>query len=189
MRQKNTEWWNREIGIPFSSDSFTTIIEFFLFNCPVEYSNGTKVCVRAKTFRDYGYDSGALNSLLANMKKGNGYPIIYNPIGSTERVEDVYYKIFDNTNYSDPNIEFLIFRHTDDLGKTKSIFYAIRNAFAHGSFSVVFQNNRTYYLLENCHNGTIKARMRLREETLLKWIDLVKEPKVYLKRKSKKNLI
>ena len=47
-----------------------------------------------------------------------------------------------------------------------TIFYYIRNALAHGSFMV----NGDIYSFESSKDGTTKAAIRLREETLLKWI-------------------
>ena len=53
------------------------------------------------------------------------------------------------------------------------MFYAIRCAFAHGSFAIHKYKNQTYYVLENKDNGVLKARMVLKEETLIKWIEIV----------------
>lgn len=73
-------------------------------------------------------------------------------------------------------------------GKTDSLFYAIRCAFAHGSFAIHYYKRKNfesekYYLLENCDNNDLKARMILREESLLRWIDAVEScPKPLKKR-------
>ena len=62
-----------------------------------------------------------------------------------------------------------------------SIFYYIRCALAHGRFMIKMVNGHKMYYLET---GTkkedklnVKARMILREETLLKWIEIIKNGK------------
>ena len=42
------------------------------------------------------------------------------------------------------------------------------------------------YCLENRKDTMLKARIRLREKTLLKWIELVEKPESWKKQKSKK---
>jgi len=58
------------------------------------------------------------------------------------------------------------------MSDAEAIYYYIRNAFAHGSFEVAEQAGRRIYLIESSKDGIIKARMRLREETLLHYIEL-----------------
>lgn len=52
----------------------------------------------------------------------------------------------------------------------------IRNAFAHGSFSVENVDGQHIYCLESAKDGSLRARMRLREETLLEWMKLIEMP-------------
>lgn len=63
-------------------------------------------------------------------------------------------------------------------GKTDSLFYAIRCALAHGSFCIhkyreKNKNREKYYLLENNDKGKLKARLIIKEDTLIKWIEIV----------------
>ena len=60
----------------------------------------------------------------------------------------------------------IVIAERSDMSLTSSIFYYIRNAFAHGSFMV----DGDVYSFESSKDGTIKAAIRLREKTLLKWI-------------------
>lgn len=57
--------------------------------------------------------------------------------------------------------------------KSESLFYAIRCAFAHGLFNINSKNGEHYYILENRDREKLKARLILREETLLQWIKVV----------------
>lgn len=58
-------------------------------------------------------------------------------------------------------------------GKSDSLFYAIRCAFAHGSFDIHTFENDTCYILDNRDSGVLKTQMILKESTLLKWIEVV----------------
>ena len=89
----------------------------------------------------------------------------------------------------DLNFEMVIFIENSDLKKTRTIFYAIRNAFAHGSFSVSGAGEKRTYCLENRKDGVLKARIRLREKTLLNWIELVENPESWKKQKNEKKMI
>ena len=53
-----------------------------------------------------------------------------------------------------------------------SLFSAIRNAFAHGSFSIQTKKKIRVYYFEN-YDGYMKAKIALREETLLAWIRII----------------
>ena len=69
-----------------------------------------------------------------------------------------------------------------DKGKVRSMIYAIRNAFAHGSFS---QMDNGWYLFENTYHGRLKARMVLSEDTLLSWEKIIKTKPEYFTRSRK----
>ena len=79
-------------------------------------------------------------------------------------------KIEKSSTLSDKYFELIAMTERSDMSKTSAIFYYIRNAFAHGSFSVIKDEARTIYYLESAKADTVKAQIRLREETLLKWI-------------------
>ena len=67
--------------------------------------------------------------------------------------------------------EMIFFLEREDMGDMYAIYYGIRNAFAHASFSVVKQQSEMVYYLQSAKEGVTKSAMRLRERTLLKWID------------------
>ena len=55
------------------------------------------------------------------------------------------------------------------------LFYHIRNALAHGCFSVVKSGDNEYLVLQDEYNNNISARMIIKTETLLKWIEFFQE--------------
>lgn len=173
------EWWNKGTPIPFNDDNFQKIIDFYVFNCPCETEKGTvkkgtktytKVSKRAVTLRAKGWTRGFLNTLFTAMKKTVSGHLEYHTFSEGTDVEIEANKIEMNTSLSDSHFEMLVMADRSDMNKTSAVFYYIRNAFAHGSFSVVFNNNNKVYYLESSKNGVVKARIRLNEKTLLKWI-------------------
>lgn len=173
------EWWNKGTLIPFNSHNFQKIIDFFLFNCPIEIEKGNKkkgtktyekVSRRATTLRAQGWTGGSLNTLLASMKHTTSGHLEYRVFDTSKDISSEVNMIEKSVSLTDSNFEMIVMSERTDMKKTSSIFYYIRNAFAHGSFSVITDNGRTVYYLESAKNSTIKARLRLREETLMKWI-------------------
>lgn len=56
-----------------------------------------------------------------------------------------------------------------------SMFVSLRNAFAHGTFDIVYDKETPYYILVNREPQTteIRARFIQKEATLLQWIDII----------------
>ena len=152
------EWWNKGTSIPLDDANFQQIINFYVFNCPCETEKGsvgkgtktyTKVSKRATTLRAKGWTKGFLNTLFATMKKTVSGHLEYHTFAEGTDVEIEANKVEMNSSFSDSHFEMLIMAERSDMNKTSSVFYYIRNAFAHGSFSVVSDNNRKIYYLES----------------------------------------
>ncbi len=174
------EWWNRNKIIPLENGNFQKIIDFYLFNCPSEIKNvnekkGTvtyeKVSQKAVTLREKEWKDGGIQSLLAAMKKTNSKHLCYENCKKGQVLEKQN-MLENEKDKNDSFFEMIVFQTRGDMNDTSSIYYYIRNALAHGSFSVVEHNNKTTYFFESAKNDTITARIRLREETLLNWIVL-----------------
>lgn len=173
------DWWDKGKAIPSADASFQKIIDFYLFNCPCETESGsvgkgtkkyTKVSKRGTTLRAQGWTKGFLNTLLAAMKKTASGHLEYHPFSEGTNIAIESDKIEIGAGLSDVHFEMIVFAERSDMNKTSAIFYYIRNALAHGSFSVVADGYRKIYYLESSKNDMVKARIRLTEETLLKWI-------------------
>ena len=63
----------------------------------------------------------------------------------------------------------VIKKNEENTSITEGFFYCIRNALAHGDFDV----EKGVYELRNRSGENIKGLERLKEKTLLKWIELV----------------
>lgn len=166
-------WWNRAESIPVKDSNFQKILNFYLFNCPVVYTQKRNkkvikkaVSERAKTFIDQGWEGYAIPTLLSEMKNC-AYNLNYKPLKKNV--------LIDNSFLQKEEIqagEMIFFLEREDMGDMYAIYYGIRNAFAHGSFSVVKQQSEMVYYLQSAKEGVTKSAMRLRERTLLKWIEL-----------------
>lgn len=111
-----------------------------------------------------------MNSLFAYMKHTHSGHLEYAHCTGND-VEIKTTEIEDNSLLSDNHFEMIVVQERNDMNLTSSVFYYIRNAFAHGSFSVIGTGASTTYYLESARDGDVKARIRLREQTLLKWIE------------------
>lgn len=104
--------------------------------------------------------------------------LVYKPVDAGASVELETNNAEVSDSLSDEHFEMIVVQKRNDMCLTSSIFYYIRNALAHGSFSVVAG---TYYF-ESQKDGKVKARIRLREETLLEWMKCFKASPAEVKR-------
>lgn len=155
-------------NIPFKLEAFQNILNFYLFNCPVVIKK-RKVSVKGDSFEKMNITGSKLTVLLNEMKKSAEYQCI----SPKESVEDVFRERKKNTSFSDPGFNLIIFIENSDIGKTKTIFYYIRNALAHGDFLIENVCGQRIYTLRSQKGEVVKGLFRLKESTLLSWIDLV----------------
>lgn len=155
--------WSFNSKYSFSDKKFAGIYDFYVLRTPV--SNVSK---RGVSFKDRSIDVGAL---VRNLKKGSLFlEDNWHQIKVSE-VEDACSEngILENVK----EIKEIAIHTASRENKTASLFYAIRCAFAHGSFSIHTYNKEKYYFIENRDGNKLKARLILKEETLLGWANLV----------------
>ena len=150
-----------------TNKNLQTIIQFYLFECPVEGKS-----YRGKSFKEYGYNGSAsfsklktalLDSATLSLRKN------YKPSKKEELKQN--YASIETVCYPD---EYCVFLKSYEKSVIRSMFAAIRNAFAHGSYNVEkYKKTRIYYFSN--YKDYEKARMVLHEETLLSWIRIIKE--------------
>ncbi len=166
-----SSWCNVDQPIPMADGNFQRILRFYLFECPVTF-DGAPVSARGVPLERRGWQGAALRTLLARMKQG----IRYLEIRSDTDVDAAVKNEEAASSLSDPRFELIAFREDSRLGKTRTILYMIRNAFAHGSFCVERTDRGAVYWFSGGKDGNVRARIRLKEETLLRWIDLIQSP-------------
>lgn len=148
-----------------SSTNLLKIMNFYLFSCPVPGKS-----VRGISFAEYGFKGKkAFSALKREMLKSASISLDenYKPC-KKEELGDAFYLI---ENVSPPN-EYCVFLKHDEKNITASLFVAIRNAFAHGSFNVKSYNGVRIFFFVN-FDGYKKAQLVLQEKTLLAWIQIV----------------
>ena len=118
-----------------------------------------RVSCRGQSFEDRGITGATLNSFRAAMKR----------VADTDIILKAVTDMSDLVSY-EPDSEYLIIRKNENnVSNTEGLFYCIRNAFAHGSFDIT---ESKVYVFENWKNGNLNGTAKIREKTLLSWIDL-----------------
>ena len=150
-----------------SDKNFQKILNFYLFHCPTPDKS-----VRSKTFKQLGW-SGA--SRFSQLKKkmldaaSNSLKTHYHPC-KKEELEEYFFMVSDVS----PIDEYCVFLKSDEKTIIQSLFSAIRNALAHGSFSVQTYAKERVYFFAN-HHKYLKAEIVLQEKTLLAWISILEK--------------
>ena len=125
-----------------SNRNFQKIVSFYLFECPVAGKSK-----RGKKFDDYGIKGQAAfarlkKAMLLNATtslQNNYLPCRQNELSSAfERVKSIA-----------PTDEYCVFLKYDEKTVMQSLYSAIRNAFAHGSFSVKTYSGVRIYFFAN----------------------------------------
>lgn len=154
--------WTFNSKYKFGNKNFAEIYTFYVIETPVP-----GVSARGKTFK----------ARLCNMNKLNSALKSATPFLKTnwdvKAVKDIEaccktHKIATSVSFVEEcAIHTINGKHC--TGNTDSLFYTIRCAFAHGSFSIHTHNGDTFYLLENRDGSKLKGRLVVKEETLLEW--------------------
>lgn len=148
-----------------SNSNLQKILQFYLLECPVQGKS-----FRGKTFKNYGYIGSAAFGVLKRKLLGAATPSLLNnymPSSKNELADN--FKKCERITYPD---EYCVFLKTNENSVISSLFSAIRNSFAHGSFNVRSYKNTRIYYLSNFKNYE-KARIVLYEKTLISWIDII----------------
>lgn len=154
-----------DIPSSLTNKKLLQIIDFYLFNCPVP---GTSV--RGKKFKDYGFEgSKSFGVLKAKMLSSATQSLNENYIPcKKEELEASFERI---SKVSPPD-EYCVFLKHEERTIMNSLFSAIRNSFAHGSFNVKNYNGVRIYFFVN-YKEYKKAQIVLQEDTLLAWIQTI----------------
>lgn len=165
--------WTFTSDFSFFDENFAKIFRFFLLELPVE--NTSK---RFKSFENYGWNSRKITNELKNQinSLNKNWKII--KVKDTKNLEKITQDIEnlckENGILNEVTDRREIFIHTDSKdNKTKSLCYAIRCAFAHGSFDTRMFQGESFYFFENRFRGKLRGRIVVKEKTLLKIIGII----------------
>ena len=168
MKTSHAQYYQKfDIPDSISNKNLLKIIDFYLFNCPVP-----GISQRGNKFADYGFCGSAKFSKLKSAMLDHATASLkenYRPCKKSE-LETA----FQQMEKVSPPDEYCAFIQSDEKTVIFSLFSAIRNAFAHGSFNVkAYRRVRIYFFVN--HKNYTKAKIILHEDTLLAWIKLIQE--------------
>lgn len=154
--------WTFDSKYSFSDKNFSRIYSFFVIETPVE-----NVSKRGITFGQRKIDMKKLNNKIKKISNDLNKKWIL--LNKGKNIFDELNRL-NNLDGLDLSKEFAIHSNNKKT-KTKSFFYTIRCAFAHGAFGICKHKKDKYYLLENVHNNKLKGRILIKEKTLLEIIE------------------
>lgn len=158
------EKWTCDNEYSFSDEQFAKIYSFFVIECPVE-----NVSMRGISFAERKINLSALNKKIKiispNLKE------CWIPIEETEEIDVSDVMKSNGIFLHDKDIkEIAIFRYPKRR-ETETFFYCIRCALAHGGFCIHNINEIKYYCFENIKEEVVRAKIIIKEKTLLEIIN------------------
>ena len=182
-------WVNYSESTPTSIEDFLTIMNALVFNCPSsirsiapkkDAKTGVTtripiyhgVSARQCSFRARGVNKNLLTTILAQIRRPLAKNLAYVVLEAKDDVTTTVDDIIRKTRLADPFFDVIVYQKRSDMSDTEAIYYYIRNAFAHGSFGIVQHKSEDIYVLESKKDNTVKAQMRLKQSTLIRYIEL-----------------
>lgn len=154
-----------DIPTSISSKNLQKIINFYLLECPVPDRS-----FRGKTFSELGFNGRtAFGWLKQEMLHAADPSLRENYFPCQREALDATFQFVESVS---PPHEYCVFLQTSEKTIMQSLYSAIRNAFAHGSFNVKQYGKINIYFLVN-FKGYKKAQIVLQEKTLLAWISIL----------------
>ena len=159
---KNPEWLNILAPEEFNDEELFRIVIFYVFHSPCE-----GLSAMGKTLSSYGWNTPWSKPFYLNKQL---------------KASASNFEILFSANNFPSNLEReRICFYNNQKNQFMSVFYHIRNAFAHGRLNIFDVNGDCTFVLEDVNsrmknsNGDIavSARMILKKQTLLSWIDII----------------
>lgn len=172
--------WIGEIPSEYLDENFKKILLFYVVKCPRDKASSRGINIKEIWGNNVWGKRILRNKILEvgdlipkeNYLKVNKSDEISNAIAHIKLNGNFHTKLSGNKIVFCKNGEQEII----------NILYYIRCSFAHGRFTIKKENNIKYYILEATKNRgkiELKSRMILKESTLLDWIDIINNPKLY----------
>lgn len=175
VAKEKPEWVKRLPAKEFVDEELIKIITFYLFHSPC---NG--LSAMQKSLKDYNWHTPwrlpyKLNSQLK--QASSNFNLIFS--AKSYATLDEALKKADLLDNFPSNLKCeRIGVYDNKSNQFISVFYHIRNAFAHGRFCI----KENTFVFEDKYGTKVSARMILKKKTLLKWIEIIEGgEKEYLK--------
>lgn len=174
--ERNPEWINWIAPDRFNDKDLFRIVIFFVFHSPCVQLSSMR-----KTLLEYGWTAPWKKPYYLNRQlrqAASNYELLFSAKGYDEMDVALEKANLRDTFPSDFSRERICI-YDNQGNQFLSVFYHIRNAFAHCRLNMVDVDGECVFILEdvqpkkNSNQLKVSARMILRKSTLLKWIDLI----------------
>ena len=183
-------WCNCNGPISYEGSRLIEAIDFFVLHCPASnrsyvkdgtWLDGKKkrkkiykdVSARDCSFHRNGITGNLLSTILAEIRRPIAKQGLFQIIKTDVDVAMTTRVLLNGRTGNDHWPDLIVIHTRSDMPDSESIYYYIRNAFAHGSFEIVRENKKQpVYRFESKKDGVIKARMQLKENTLIRLKEL-----------------
>lgn len=173
--------WKFEEQFSFSDEKFSKIYRFFVIEPPLEDTSK-----RGKSLSEFGWSQNSITNVLKKQIPSLNKNWKTIPAKNSKSIEEIEQNVKNlckkNKILDEVSERREVFIHTNMKNhKTKSLFYTIRCAFAHGAFNKKEYFGEQFYFLENRNKQKLRGRIVVKEETLLRIIEIIENPKTYEK--------
>lgn len=174
--ERHPKWINWIAPDRFNDKDLFRIVIFFVFHSPCANLSSMR-----KTLSEYGWNTPWKKPYYLNRQlrqAASNYEIIYSAKGYNE-MDRALEKAALKENFPSDFSHERICIYDNQGNQFLSVFYHIRNAFAHCRLNMVDADGECVFALEDVQPNNnsdclkVSARMILRKSTLLKWIELI----------------
>lgn len=160
----------------FEDKELFRIITFYVFHCPSKDSSYMR-----KSLKEYGWNTPwrkpyKLNNQLKIV--ANNKHFIYSS-SKLDNIDVALHKSMLDIDFPN-NLELeRVCIYDSKKNQFESIFYHIRNSFAHGRINMIDKDGECIFIMEDGKPNKdktkfiVSARMIINKSTLLKWIDII----------------
>ena len=159
----------------FNNQNLLRIVTFFVFHSPCP-----GLSAMGRTLEEYGWHTPWKKPFYLNkqLKKASESNCLLYPAASNVTIDEELEKASLSGNFAEADFSYERICFVDKKSNYfMSVFYHLRNAFAHCRLNMIEINSECVFLLEDVQPKSgqliLTARMVLRESTLLKWIDII----------------
>ena len=181
------KWLTPEI---FYDEKLFRIVIFYVFHNPC-----AGLSVMSKSLSDYNWSNpfGKPFYLNKHLKDVSNSEKLVFPADNYENILEQLEKADLKDNFPSNLSRERIVMHDNKDNHYMSIFYHIRNSLAHGRINIVDVDGECIFILEDVNERrknnkgevAVSARMIIKRDTLLKWIDIIEMGEKEYKKKVK----
>lgn len=173
---RNPKWLNWIAPEQFNDYDLFRIVVFFVFHSPCPEQS-----FMCKTLEEYGWSAPWKKPYWLNCQlkqAASNYELIF-PADRYTEMDTALEEANLKDNFPSDLFCERICIYDNQRNQFMSIFYHLRNAFAHCRLNMVDVNGECVFVIEDVQPNKkeekvkVTARMILRKSTLLKWIDLI----------------